>query len=456
MARKVRSAKLETRTARLKLAQRDRPYPAPVGPGVVLHYRRGARTSTWTARLTAAATASKDRTIWLGLADDFADADGDEVLDYWQASDKARAAVKLYEGGTTNEPITVARALDDYEADLKVRGGGATNARRARNHLTPVLLERLVGELKSSDLRRWRDALTKTLTPASVNRVATGLRAALNLAADHDERIARRAWEVGLAALHGASRARNVVLDDRVVRNIVAEAYRPRPLEHWIITKADAETRARAEAEAAAWAKAFGLMVEVLAVTGTRISQAARLEIGDLQDGRSDPRLLMPSSRKGKGEKRIIRRPVPIPASLAAKLRAAAGRRPVTAPLLAKPGGDRWRQSDHSRPFARVLKRLRAADEVGKLDSTSDGGGTSTAWDEITIYALRHSSIVRALLASVPLRVVADLHDTSAAMVEKNYSRFIADHADTVARRGLLDTAAPGQPNVVPFVRTGA
>ena len=65
----------------------------------------------------------------------------------------------------------------------------------------------------------------------------------------------------------------------------------------------------------------FGLLVETAAVTGARVSQLARLEVEDLQDARSDPRLMMPSSRKGRGEKKISRRPVPIPAGLAAKLR---------------------------------------------------------------------------------------------------------------------------------------
>ena len=34
-------------------------------------------------------------------------------------------------------------------------------------------------------------------------------------------------------------------------------------------------------------------------------------------------------------------------------------------------------------------------------------------------------------------------------MIEKSYSAFISDHADTVARRGLLDTGQPAAGNVV-------
>jgi hypothetical protein len=59
----------------------------------------------------------------------------------------------------------------------------------------------------------------------------------------------------------------------------------------------------------------------------------------------------------------------------------------------------------------------------------------------VTIYALRHTSIVRQLLANVPVRVVAALHDTSIVMIERNYSEYIADHSDDLARPTLLETS---------------
>ena len=67
----------------------------------------------------------------------------------------------------------------------------------------------------------------------------------------------------------------------------------------------------------------------------------------------------------------------------------------------------------------------------------------------VTLYALRHSSIVRALLAGVPTRVVAAQRDTSVPMLERTYSQHILDHSDAVGRRGLLNTAPPVAVNVV-------
>jgi hypothetical protein len=49
---------------------------------------------------------------------------------------------------------------------------------------------------------------------------------------------------------------------------------------------------------------------------------------------------------------------------------------------------------------------------------------------------------------------VADMYNTSVTMLERTYSRFIADHSDALTRRALLDTAEPAAAgNVVPLGR---
>jgi site-specific recombinase XerD len=111
---------------------------------------------------------------------------------------------------------------------------------------------------------------------------------------------------------------------------------------------------------------------------------------------------------------------VPIPASLVTRLRS---NRPDDAPLLVKPSGDPWVKSDQSKPLRRVMRRAGLDPKV------------------VTMYALRHSSIVRQLIAGVPARVVAVNHDTSITMLERTYSRHIGDHADQLTRGALLDLA---------------
>ncbi len=406
MARSTRSSTLETRTARLKLPIAKKPIFVKIASGVGLGYRRNRTAGTWVARVANGKGANWTKAI--GNADDFDEADGNQVLDFWQAQEKARTLGRADHAGEAgpSKPATVAQALDSYGADLKTRGGDAGNVNRVRMHLPARLLDKAVALLTSRELRRWRDSLAGQLAAATVNRTATGLKAALNLAAEHDERIAnRRAWEAGLASIPDAEQSRNVILPEAVVRQIIAAAQQQ--------------------------SVEFGLLIEVAAVTGARVSQLAQMEVQDLQADRDAPRLMMPTSRKGKGKKSVQRRPVPITPGLAAKLRVLTADGTATAPLLVKPSGASWKKSDHSRLFAR------AAEAAGQDP------------DQVTMYALRHSNIVRQLLAGVPIRVVAVNHDTSIAMLERTYSRHIGDHSDALARVALLDTADPAGSKVV-------
>jgi integrase len=413
VARNVRSAQLETRTARLKLKLRKKPYMVRVAPGVRLGYRRNAVTGTWSA--IAADGKSGNWVKKFGLADDHEEANGEQVLTFWQAQEWARKLARRGKNGDHEDdagrPITVREALDVYQADLTARGGDVHNVTRVCRHLSNTLSAKTVALLTARELRRFRDnLLAKKLRPSSVNRISNALRAALNLAAAQDQRINNQtAWRVGLATIFDAAQARNVILPDRVIRDIITAAF--------------------------GVGSELGLLVETAAVTGARVSQIANLRVADLQADRPDPRLMMPSSRKGRSQKKVTHVPVPIPASLAEKLNRATKGKATDAPLLAKPSGERWKQSDHSRLFRRVV--LGAA-----LDPS-----------ELTLYALRHSSIVRDLLANVPVRIVATKHDTSIPMIERNYSKYIADHADVLSRRAMLDPSTPSGPNasVVPL-----
>jgi len=394
---------------------RKKPYYVRLSPGIHLGYRRNAGAGTWTVRVADGGAEWIKR---IALADDLEGASPPHVLSFWQALDTARALARRQPGEAIDEsrPLTVAEALDRYEADLKARGGDPYNARHARLHLTGSILSKPVALLGATGLRRWRDSLlAKGLAPGTVNRTKTGLRAALELAAAHDPRITnKRAWKVGLAALPDAHRARNVILDDATVRRIVAAAYD--------------------------YDRALGVMTEVAATTGARLSQLARLEVGDLQADGPEPRLLMPLSAKGRARnKRHERRPVPITPALAAVLKQEAAGRPHDAPLLLRDRGERWghgRRRHHRNDFRAVI-------EAAGLDP-----------NEVTLYALRHSSIVRQLLANVPIRIVATLHDTSVKMIERSYSHFIASHSDEIARRALLEiTAQAAAANVVPLTK---
>jgi integrase len=399
---KPRATKLETATARRRLTVRKKPYWTTISPNIALGYRRNRAAGTWSVRGTDGH--GSDWIKRLGLADDFEKSDGRTVLTYWEAIDVARATAR----GTSDHggrPVTIAEALDIYEADLRARGGNPANVAHVRGHVSPGLASRLVSALTATELRKWRDGLlAKGLTASSVNRTRTPLRAALNLAAAHDERIANaRAWRIGLAGLPDAHRARDMSLSDAEVLRLITCA---RDVDH-----------------------RFGLYVEVLAITGARGSQASRLVVSDLQADR----LMMPTSAKGRGRKIIKRYPVPIPPGLAAALAVECRGRAGGMPLLLQSSGTHW---GVGRSNLRQL--FRAAVTAAGLDS-----------DRVTPYALRHSSIVRQLQRNVPIRLVASLHDTSVAIIEANYSAHIAHHADELVRGALLDAAQPAAANVV-------
>jgi integrase len=399
MARRPRASRLETRTTRLKLSVRWKPYDfTTISPGIGLGYRRNRAAGVWVVRVADGKGGNWTKRV--GLADDFENADGAHVFDWWQAIEAARKLAR----GTADDgrPATVAEAVNAYERDLIARGGDTANAKRIRKHLPAALAAKPVAVLSARELAAWRDGLlaADTLERSSILRLLKSTKAALNLAARRDHRITNsKAWSDGLSGIEGAVGTRNAsALSDDQVRDVIAAAY--------------------------AIDEHFGRYVHVAAETGARLSQISRLTVADLQDDR-EPRLLMPCSRKGRGKRAIIKRPVPITKSLAAKLKS---NRAADAPLLLRSDGLRWQatdKGDHLWPFAQTLAAC-------GLTTGSDG-------KKVTAYSLRHSSIIRSLVASVPTRVVAALHDTSAAMLEKHYSGFILDHADTIARRGLLD-----------------
>jgi integrase len=398
MARRPRASRLETRSQRLRLPVRWKPYDfTTISPGIALGYRRNQSAGVWVVRVADGRGGNWTKRV--ALADDFEEADGAHVLTWWQAIEAARKLAR----GTADDgrPATVVDAINAYERDLIARGGDTANAKRIRKHLTPALAAKPVAVLSARELAAWRDSLlaADTLERSSVLRLLKSTKAALNLAARRDHRITNsKAWSDGLSGVEGAVGTRNAsALSDDQVRDVIAAAH--------------------------AIDAAFGLYVEVAAVTGARLSQITRLTVADLQNG-AEPRLLMPSSRKGRGKRAITRKPVPITKALAAKLKS---NRAADAPLLLRADGQRWQSTDvgdHLRMFAQTVAAC-------GLETGNDG-------KKVTAYSLRHSSIIRSLLAGVPTRVTAVMHDTSVEMLERHYSGFILDHADTVARRGLL------------------
>ena len=396
---KPRAAKLESATARLKLSITTKPIWVPLAPGIALGYRRNAGAGTWSVRVRGNGAEWIKR---IGLADDLEPAAPPAVLTYWQAQEQARLLARQQPGAPVNEsrPVTVTEALDRYETYLKARGGQPYNAQQPRALLPAAMLSKPLQLISRGELERWRDRLVGDRQAATVNRLVKGLMAAFALAGGTNARVRAHLPELKIKPLPAASRARNVVLANDQVRAIIRAAYEHDPQ--------------------------LGLLVNVLAATGSRPGQVARLSVADLQD--VPPRLMMPRSAKGGSSNRLARKAehvaVPVTAALGRRLRAAAEGRPTHAPLLVqRTSGLPWGH-DPCCFYRRAVREVIAS--VG-LDP-----------DRVTLYALRHSAITRQLLAGTPIRIVAAVSDTSVAMIEKHYAKDIASHSNEIFRRGLL------------------
>ena len=225
MARTVRDANLETRTARLRLPIRAEPYWRGLEKGFALGYRRRAKGGTWLARRRQADGGYVEHRI--GTTDDFQDADGVAVLDYAKAQKTARewwrAEARREEGHDTREgPLTVADAVAEYLKAYERRGGKAVyeTRRAAETHILPALGTIPIGKLTARKVADWHHGLAEKRARvrtkpgrrqnyreavtgadairkrrATANRILTVLKAALN-----------HAWKAGHVASDDAWR----------------------------------------------------------------------------------------------------------------------------------------------------------------------------------------------------------------------------------------------------------
>jgi integrase len=172
-------------------------------------------------------------------------------------------------------------------------------------------------------------------------------------------------------------------------------------------------------------------LIVVLAHTGTRYSQAKRIRVEHVQF--ENARILIPVSKKGKGQKAVELTRMNVNPDILPLLWEATKDRSKDAVLLERwrkkqiPGGEWGRDkrgpwhspSEIQRPWTRIIQKSGLA-------------------NDLVPYALRHSSIVRHLAAGLSTRHVAALHDTSVAMIERHYAAFIVDAMDEIATRAIL------------------
>src|SRR5438874_1276334 len=217
MARTIKDASMDSRTARSRLKARGKPYWRGLEPGLHLGYRKPlSGAGKWLARHYVGAQAYEVETI--ATADDFSDADGVAILNFGEAQKLARSRMvdRAHKVAGKTKPLTVSDAIEAYVTYLESkRSRSGREARYAADaFILPVLGSVEINALTPEQVRAWLAKLAKvparvrtkkgkkqqfkmTYDPeserrrkSSVNRILTILKAALNLAAhDHPRSI---------------------------------------------------------------------------------------------------------------------------------------------------------------------------------------------------------------------------------------------------------------------------
>jgi len=426
MAGALKEAQLTTRNARAKLAAGL--YWRQLDADLHLGYRKGAKGGRWLVRWYIG-DGNYHRQV-IGITDDVL-AQGN--LSFDQASRKARELVAKRRAFSDpdDQPLldTVRTAVEEYVAIREARDRARNPlsrrksdaaSRLSRYALTDPVADILLVNLTEAALAKWRRGLDESLKPGSRTRTTTDFKAALNLAhrrlrkrlpADFAENI-----RFGLAGIEGeavqsANAREDQILSDKQVRDVIAAA---------MAQDADGD---------------FGRLVLLLAATGARFSQLQRVTVGDVQPERL--RLFMPASRKGRGRK-DTRYPVQIGRDVADSLRPILQGRASDEILLCH-----WRLRQTKKDEWCKERRgpwTSAAEMTRPWNRLRAGLGLAA---QVVPYSLRHSSIVRALRSGLPIRLVAAMHDTSVAMIERHYARFIVDGLEELAARAVIPLVKP-------------
>ena len=431
MAGQIRdkTSKLKTREARSRLTVGDGFHWASVAENLHVGYRkrRGGKAGTWAVREYLGEDhrpgpdgkmrrQGRYRTTRLGVADD--DGDG---LSFYQARDAVKALVEERRDGPSGD-VTVADAIAAYVASMRARGAATADEvkRQAERVILPVLGHRLVADLSTGDLNRWRDGLAtspaiyrggsaRPTTPrarrASANRVATQLKAALNHAFREGAVASDAAW--------GRSRFRPLP---------EAETAKVRYLTSEEVTRF---------LNASSTKSGFRDLARAALETGARYGELPRLRVRDF----NGEVIAIATSKSGKARSIDLS---PEAVSFFQKLTVGKSPSALLLPRHCSSG---------------ELREWRKGDQTREVDGTCD---IARIEPRIGFHILRHTWASLAVMGGMPIPVVSRvLGHASTAVTERHYAHlapsFVAETVRRFAPRYDVPTEAPS--NVVGIKR---
>lgn len=391
MPRKVRNSILETRSTRLKLPVAKKPAFVRIGPGLSIGYRRNRTAGTWVLRVADGHGGA--RTVAIGFADDYDEADGGQFLDFWQAQERAKVTARREGGAPGAEPPTVNSATETYLQWLTAKNPRtAADARgRLKKHFIPKFGDRLIMSLTKTMLDGWLASMvTKSSDPErvrrskdSANRVLSMVKALLSHAVRDPMNGLRddSAWRL-VKPFRGVSKPRDIRYTDEEVRQFISGA-------------ADVAT--------------------ANLITGAYLTGARYGELAESRVSHFDARTKTLQVNVGKtGNRTII-----LQTSAVDFFKKITSGRELDEFLFVRSDGSRWKRSDQTRPIK---------DALAKAGLSPDG----------SIYALRHTYVSHAIEGGVPLNIIAENCGTSVRMIEKTYAKILAEK-----RRDFIERGAP-------------
>lgn len=430
MARTVRYTNLETRTARLRLQVRGKPYFMLLHEGLHLGYRRLARgNGTWSARWYAGEQTYQLRKI--GQADDYAGADGRGVLTFAQAQEAARDLHKAEQrkaAGADEDahegPFTVQDAATLYLEWFQEHRKSYDETKQAIDaHILPALGDIEVAKLTTTRIRKWHEALAKQ--PARLRTRPGQAQRHRPMPSDPDGIRARRATAnrllTVLKALLNKAFEYGKVASDLAWRRVKpfpeADASRERFLEH------DEMTRLCNACEAG-----FRQLVRGALLSGARYGELCRADVGDYS--RAAQKIQVRLSKGGKP------RWIPLDDEAAEFFEQATTGRLPTEPMFRRADGQRWGKS-HQR------RRLLEASKAAKIDPP------------ITYHGLRHTWASHRIMRGAELMIVARvLGHRDTRMVERHYGHLRPSYVDEAIRATGARLSLEGEgSNVSPMRR---
>jgi len=369
---------------REKLSPRREPYWQKISKGCYVGYRKMTFSGdgTWLARCLLDGE-KKQSFKPLGEFSDLS-----EYKRFDAAQELAGIWFKHLGKGGSNKAETIKEVCERYAEHLNDKGKVAT-AKDVQRRFNAYVLNNAklanteLQKLTPPMLAKWRRELAKTPTKAggnrggersssSLNRDMTCFRSALNLALQEGLCTSNFAWREKLKQIDNADNKRDVYLDLPQRRTLAAKA--PADLAR---------------------------LIQALSLLPVRPGALAQLKVGDY-----DRRLKTLHIGKDKTGARTIA----LPDNTAQFFATLCASRMPNLPLLTRADGKAWNKDSWKKPIKAAVKAAELA-------------------EDITLYALRHSTITDLVHGGLDLLTVGQVSGTSQRMIEKHYGHLVSEQS---------------------------